>query len=122
MILTRLKEIRQRQALSMRALTELSGVTPTTIVRAEKGEPVYPTTVRKLAKALRVRPADLCGDAEQPPAMTEAPPLVAIGERQAVLVANLLDLAGRARARGDDASALQFEQMAAEAASATETA
>jgi transcriptional regulator with XRE-family HTH domain len=118
MILTRLREIRERQALSMRALTELSGVTPTTLVRAEKGRHVYSVTVRKLAKALRVRPADLCGEAEQPSALMEAPPTVPIDERRAVLVANLLDQAERARGRGDDAGALQFEQMAAEAATA----
>jgi transcriptional regulator with XRE-family HTH domain len=62
MILTRLKDIRQRQALSMRELSERSGVTPTTIVRAEKGLPVYSVTVRKLAKALGCTPAELRGD------------------------------------------------------------
>jgi len=114
MILNRLKDIRQRQALSMRDLTERSGVTATTIVRAEKGLDVYPTTVRKLAKALSVSPAELRGDA------APAPTLVPIDERRAVLVANMLDQAERARARGDDEGAARFERMAAEAATATE--
>jgi transcriptional regulator with XRE-family HTH domain len=115
MILNRLKEIRLGRALSMRDLTLRSGVTATTLVRAEKGLDVYPTTVRKLAKALGVSPAELRGDPTVS-AETVQPAPVPIDERRAVLVANMLDQAERARARGDDEGAATFERMAAEAA------
>jgi len=45
-------------------------------------------------------------------------PVVPIDERRAVLVANALDQAERARARGADAGAAIFERVAAEAARA----
>ena len=54
--LTRLKEVRERRALSQRELAERSGVGSATIARLETfvSEP-RPTTVRKLAAALRVK-------------------------------------------------------------------
>lgn len=112
MILANLNAIRLDRALSMHELTRRSGVSTTTIVRAERGGTVYPATVRKLAKALRCTPAELRGDVQSAPAP------VPIDERKAVMVANMLDQAERARARGDDEGAAQFERMAAEAATA----
>jgi|tagenome__1003787_1003787.scaffolds.fasta_scaffold20186662_2 transcriptional regulator with XRE-family HTH domain len=58
--LTRLRAIRERAALSQRELAELAGITPVQVSRIERGdaEP-YPATVRKLAAALKVQPADL---------------------------------------------------------------
>jgi hypothetical protein len=44
-----------------------------------------------------------------------------VSERQAVLVANLLDQAERARARGDGDGTAMFERMAAEAAASSES-
>lgn len=56
----RLMELRQEQALSQRALAELSGVSPDTVGRVERGDRrAYPTTARKLAKALGVEPKEL---------------------------------------------------------------
>ena len=54
-----LKEIREREALSMRDLSEKSGVSPNTIFRIEKGMQSRFITRRKLARALKVRPADI---------------------------------------------------------------
>ena len=64
--LPRLKYIRERRALSQRELSKLAGVSRMTIVRLEAGgEDPFPTTVRKLAKALDVDPAELMGPDEQ---------------------------------------------------------
>jgi transcriptional regulator with XRE-family HTH domain len=58
--LTQLRELRTRAALSQRDLAKKAGLAQTTIVRLEQGDPnVLPSTLRKLAKALRVRPTDL---------------------------------------------------------------
>lgn len=56
----RLRAVRERVALTQAELAEKSGVSRTTIATAEEGknEP-YPRTVRKLAAALGVKPADL---------------------------------------------------------------
>lgn len=60
--LANLKELRTRAALSQRDLAKLAGVAHTTIVRIEGGDPnVLPSTLRKLAKALHVRPTELIG-------------------------------------------------------------
>jgi transcriptional regulator with XRE-family HTH domain len=58
--LTRLREIRLRKALSQQDLAGLAGLTPATVSRLEAGlENPYPSTVRKLAKALGVDPEQL---------------------------------------------------------------
>jgi transcriptional regulator with XRE-family HTH domain len=63
--LTRLKALRILAAMTQAELAERSGVARTTIIRLEAGEPApLPSTVRKLARALHVRPAELFG--EQP--------------------------------------------------------
>jgi len=49
----------------MDQLTELSGVSKVTLVRAEAGRGVYPTTIKKLAQALRVRPAQLTQNVQE---------------------------------------------------------
>jgi len=58
--LPRLRSIRERQALNQRELAEKAGLTPASLSRIEAGvqEP-YMSTVRKLATALGVQPADL---------------------------------------------------------------
>ena len=60
--LTRLKDVRQRKALTQQQLAERAGVNRVTIARIEGGkdEP-FPTTVRKVADALGVEPEDLLG-------------------------------------------------------------
>jgi DNA-binding XRE family transcriptional regulator len=58
--LIRLRELRLRAALTQADLAELAKVSRTTIVRLEAGDPnVLPTTLRRLARALHVKPTDL---------------------------------------------------------------
>jgi transcriptional regulator with XRE-family HTH domain len=53
---------RRRQGLTQRQLGELAGVAHTTVQQLESlGRGAYPSTVRKLASALGVEPADLVG-------------------------------------------------------------
>lgn len=58
--LTRLKDVRQRKALTQQQLADRAGVNRVTIARIEGGkdEP-FPTTVRKVADALGVEPEEL---------------------------------------------------------------
>jgi DNA-binding XRE family transcriptional regulator len=63
--LPQLRRLRQRRALSQRDLAKLADVTERTIRRLETGETnSRPSTTRKLAKALRVRPEELMGPDE----------------------------------------------------------
>jgi transcriptional regulator with XRE-family HTH domain len=56
----RLKELRREQVLSLRELEEKSGVSYNTIWRLEDGrQGAHPQTIRKLAEALGVEPAEL---------------------------------------------------------------
>jgi transcriptional regulator with XRE-family HTH domain len=53
---------RRRRGLTQRQLGELAGVAHTTVQRLESmSRGVYPQTLRKLATALGVEPADLVG-------------------------------------------------------------
>ena len=63
--LGKLRALREERALSQRDLATAAGVTQQTIVRAEQGaqEPT-PSTIRKLAAALRVKPSALYGPIE----------------------------------------------------------
>ena len=54
-----LREHRERRALTQRELATLAAMTQATIVRLEGGHDARPTTVRKLAEALGVSPAEL---------------------------------------------------------------
>jgi transcriptional regulator with XRE-family HTH domain len=57
---TRLKELRERAALSQEDLAMKSDVSRATIARLEAGaRPARPSTRRKLAKALGVQPDEL---------------------------------------------------------------
>ena len=58
-VLSRLREIREREALSQEDLAERAGLTRVTVTRLEGGTSARPSTTRKLARALRVRPSDL---------------------------------------------------------------
>ena len=56
----RLRELRQERALALRELGELSNVSLNTIWRIEAGrQGAHPKTIRKLAAALDVDPAEL---------------------------------------------------------------
>lgn len=61
--LPRLRQVRERQALNQRELAAKAGLTPASLSRIESGvqEP-YMSTVRKLAAALGVKPADLMAE------------------------------------------------------------
>jgi len=58
-LVPRLREVRHRIALSQEELAEKSGVARSTIIKLEAGHQAWPSTVRKLAVALGVKPADL---------------------------------------------------------------
>lgn len=51
-----LRSKRMRLALSQEDLAEKAGVGRTTIARAERGKPIRPSSVRKIAQALKVSP------------------------------------------------------------------
>jgi len=62
--LSQLRILRKRASLTQIDLAVYSGVGRTTIIRLEAGEAnAYPTTVRKLARALKVKPHKLWEDA-----------------------------------------------------------
>jgi len=71
--LTRLKDVRQRKALTQQQLAEKAGVNRVTIARIEGGkdEP-FPTTLRKVADALGVEPEELLAPAPDPPTSNPA--------------------------------------------------
>ncbi len=60
--LPRLRDIRERSPLSQEELAGKSGVHRVTIARLEAGATARAGTIRKLAKALGVKAADLYGD------------------------------------------------------------
>ena len=62
LVLTNLRRLRERAALSQRTLAERAGVTAATVIRAEKGLPMRFLTARRLAKALGVEPVELTGE------------------------------------------------------------
>lgn len=57
--LSRLRAIRERKALTQDELAEMAGVSRQTVVKIEGGLEPRPPTIRKLAAALGVDPADL---------------------------------------------------------------
>ena len=61
----RLRELRRQKVLSMRELEENSGVSYNTVWRLETGRTgAQPRTIRKLACALGVEPAELLAEGE----------------------------------------------------------
>ena len=55
----RLREWRDKRALSQQELADRAGLSRTTIIKLEGGRRAWPQTVRKLARALRIDPSDL---------------------------------------------------------------
>lgn len=67
MSVDRLREVRQRAMLSQQSLALAAGVSETTINRLEQGfQKAQYVTVRKLADALGVAPAELLAPPELP--------------------------------------------------------
>ena len=62
LVLTNLRRLRERAALSQRTLAERARVSAATVIRAEKGLPMRFVTARRLAEALGVEPVALTGD------------------------------------------------------------
>jgi transcriptional regulator with XRE-family HTH domain len=61
--LGRLRDLRIQAAMTQIELADKASVARTTIIRLEAGDPnVNPSTLRKLARALKVRPVDLMYD------------------------------------------------------------
>lgn len=54
-----LRQRRHEAAMTQVELAESSGLTEASIVRLEHGQPARMSTIRKLAKALKVKPIDL---------------------------------------------------------------
>jgi transcriptional regulator with XRE-family HTH domain len=71
-VLTRLRSLRERQVLSQRDLAEKARISPATVVRAEKGEPMRYLTTRKLADALGITPEELVDRAQDLESKTAA--------------------------------------------------
>src|SRR3954452_22107034 len=87
--LTRLRDVRQRKALTQQQLADRAGVNRVTIARIEGGkdEP-FPTTVRKVADALGVEPEELLAPAPEPLTnglMLKHSEDIAVGDRIAVV-------------------------------------
>ena len=60
-VLPHLRTWRLRAALSQEDLAELAGVARSTVINAERGQSILPSTLRALAKALRLKPHELLG-------------------------------------------------------------
>ncbi len=59
----RIRALRREQVLTNRELAEKAGVSKTTTSNLEQGQAdAYPSTIRKLARALEVEPAELVRD------------------------------------------------------------
>ena len=55
-----LKALRRKHVLTVRELADKAGVSKTTISNIENGQgEAYPSTIRKLARALEVEPGEL---------------------------------------------------------------
>jgi transcriptional regulator with XRE-family HTH domain len=64
-VLGNLRWYREQEALTQQELAKKAGVTRLTVMLLEQGkQQPRPATTRKLAKALRVKPADLISDGE----------------------------------------------------------
>jgi transcriptional regulator with XRE-family HTH domain len=68
----RLREWRERRALTQVELAESAGVSERSVAGYEAGSGARPPTVRRLAQALSIEVTDLYGDPEHP--LGEAPP------------------------------------------------
>jgi transcriptional regulator with XRE-family HTH domain len=59
----RVRRMRQQRALTQRELADRARISEATLIRLERGQrPPRPTTLRKLARALGVKPLELTTD------------------------------------------------------------
>jgi transcriptional regulator with XRE-family HTH domain len=58
----RLRALRRKRVLSLRELGERADVSKDTLSRIERTGTAYPSTIRKIAKALEVEPSELVPD------------------------------------------------------------
>ena len=58
-LLKRLRQVRERAAMTQGELAQKAGLSRVSVVRIEGGQPARPSTTRRLARALRVKPSDL---------------------------------------------------------------
>jgi transcriptional regulator with XRE-family HTH domain len=72
-MLARLREVRERTALSQEDLAQRVGLTRVTVTRLEGGQPARPSTTRRLARALGVRVAELMGPESERPSQVARP-------------------------------------------------
>jgi transcriptional regulator with XRE-family HTH domain len=80
----RVREGRERLALSIENVSAKARVSPHTWVRAEHGEEIRPSSVRRIAEALGVEPGQLMGELVLPgKAEAPSPPEVSEEERRA---------------------------------------
>jgi transcriptional regulator with XRE-family HTH domain len=60
----RLRALRRKRVLSLRELGEMADVSKDTLSRIERTGTAYPSTIRKIAKALNVDPSELVPEEE----------------------------------------------------------
>jgi transcriptional regulator with XRE-family HTH domain len=60
----KLRTLRRKRVLSLRELGERAGVSKDTLSRIERTGTAYPSTIRKIAKALEIDPSELVPDEE----------------------------------------------------------
>jgi transcriptional regulator with XRE-family HTH domain len=63
--LPRLRALREDKLMTQEDLARASGVSRFTVARTERGEPARYSTIRKLATALGIQPAELVGSADE---------------------------------------------------------
>jgi transcriptional regulator with XRE-family HTH domain len=116
--LPNLRALRESRALTQADLAKLCGTRQPAIARLEAGRPSRISTIRKLARVLRCRPADLIGEPVLRPSV-EAPPLARTARATRVSpLEKARAEAERARSRGDAEDAERWETIAAAIAAA----
>ena len=60
----KLRSLRRKRVLSLRELGERAGVSKDTLSRIERSGTAYPSTIRKIARALEIDPSELVPDEE----------------------------------------------------------
>ena len=85
----RVREWRERMALSIEDVSTKARVSPHTWVRAEHGEEIRPSSARRVAAALGVEPEQLMGRTSGPLGEAPSPPEISDGERSSRSIVDL---------------------------------